>query len=72
MWSKGLGVDESGSVKEITDVSSLPNDLTLLGNSAELQVLVSRAIAREFQLYLEPTSTEDSAAFILNLIRGEH
>ena len=71
MWSKGLGVNDSGSVKEISDVSSLPKDLTLLGNYAELQVLVSRALAREFQLYLEPTSTEDPALFILNLIRDK-
>ncbi len=71
MWKEGLGVDDSGTICVVDDVR-LPNEgITVLGHYANLQVQVSHAIAREFQLYLDPSSSQEAAAFIRDLIRAE-
>lgn len=67
MWSEGLALDSNGKIVALRDLAAAGKEHQMLGNYADLQIKVSTAIAREFQLYLNPASTEPAELFIKRL-----
>ncbi|MCI5064412.1 hypothetical protein MRY87_01660 [bacterium] len=68
MWTEGLAITPGGTIVQVPDVHAPPSDVTVIGHYAALQVEVSGAISHEFQLMLDPKSTQEPEQFIKDLI----
>jgi hypothetical protein len=71
LWHKGLAVDAEKSITEVADVQLAPQDHSILGSYAHLQVNVAFMIARELQVLIDPTSTMHPEEFITQLINSD-
>lgn len=68
LWEEGLALDGEGSIVAVSNVNSLQEGQRLIGNYAQLQVQVANSIARELQLFIDPSSQERPENFVRRIV----
>lgn len=70
LWTEGLIHDGKGSITSVRDLNQIPEGQSLIGDYAQLQVLVANSISRELQLYIDPGSPEEAQSFIRRIVNS--